>query len=181
VLQETLNELSRNGFEKIIIVNGHGGNNAFLNYFGMAQLSERRSYSLYWFQPTQDPEVLKKAEALTQHDPYDQHAGNRESSVSKAIAKDLAHLDRSGEQSGVDQLRLKDLSNVYTGIWWYAKYPNHYSGDGSKANAQAGELLINSTVDQLVTLIQSVKKDEVVPNLQNQFFDESENPLKTKQ
>ncbi|MEE4287523.1 MAG: creatininase family protein, partial [Mariniphaga sp.] len=37
VLQETLDELNRNGFEKIILVNGHGGNNAFLNYFGMAQ------------------------------------------------------------------------------------------------------------------------------------------------
>lgn len=37
MLQETLDKLYRNGFEKIIIVNGHGDNNAFLNYFGMAQ------------------------------------------------------------------------------------------------------------------------------------------------
>lgn len=181
VLQETLDELARNGFDKIIIVNGHGGNNAFLNYFGMAQLSERRSYSLYWFQPTNDPEVLKKAEELTQHDPYDQHAGNKESSVMKAIIPEFVHLDRAGQQSGIDQDRLKHLSNVYTGIWWYAKYPNHYSGDGTKANAQAGELLINSTVNQLVKMIQAVKKDEVTPALQKQFFDESEKPLKTKQ
>lgn len=181
VLQETLNELARNGFEKIIIVNGHGGNSAFLNYFGMAQLSERRSYSLYWFQPANDPEVLKKAEALTQHDRYDQHAGNRESSVLSAIVPEVVHLERAGQQSGIDLDRLKNLQNVYTGIWWYAKYPNHYSGDGSKANAKAGELLINSTVGQLVKLIQAVKKDEVTPALQKQFFDESENPLKTKQ
>ncbi|MDP3434710.1 MAG: creatininase family protein [Bacteroidota bacterium] len=181
VLQETLDELARNGFDKIIIVNGHGGNNAFLNYFGMAQLSERRSYSLYWFQPTNDPEVLKKAEELTQHDPYDQHAGNKESSVMKAIIPEFVHLDRAGQQSGIDQDRLKHLTNVYTGIWWYAKYPNHYSGDGTKANAQAGELLINSTVNQLVKMIQAVKKDEVTPALQKQFFDESEKPLKTKQ
>ncbi|MDP2113758.1 MAG: creatininase family protein, partial [Bacteroidota bacterium] len=166
VLQETLDELARNGFDKIIIVNGHGGNNAFLNYFGMAQLSERRSYSLYWFQPTNDPEVLKKAEELTQHDPYDQHAGNKESSVMKAIIPEFVHLDRAGQQSGIDQDRLKHLTNVYTGIWWYAKYPNHYSGDGTKANAQAGELLINSTVNQLVKMIQAVKKDEVTPALQ---------------
>ena len=85
VLQETLNELSRNGFKKIIIINGHGGNNAFLNYFGMAQLSEKRDYALYWFQPSYDPEVIKKAEALTQHDKYDQHAGNRETSIVEAL------------------------------------------------------------------------------------------------
>lgn len=181
ILQETLNELARNGFDKIIIVNGHGGNNAFLNFFGMAQLSERRSYSLYWFQPTDDPEVIKKAEELTQHDPFNAHAGNEESSVLKAIVPDLAHLDRASQQSGVDQERLKNLNNVYTGIWWYAKFPNHYGGDGTRANAKAGELLINSTVDQLVRMIQQVKKDEVVPALQKQFFDQSDNPLKTKQ
>jgi creatinine amidohydrolase len=181
VLQETLDELARNGFDKIIILNGHGGNNAFLNYFGMAQLSERRSYSLYVFQPTDNPEVAKKVEELTQHDPYNQHAGNEESSVMKAITPELAHLDRAGQQSGVDQERLKNLPYVYTGIWWYASYPNHYSGDGSKANAEAGELVINSTVDQLVKMIQEVKKDEVVPALQKEFYDKSENPLKTKQ
>jgi len=181
VLQETLNELARNGFEKIIIVNGHGGNNAFLNFFGMAQLSERRSYSLYWFQPKRDPEVEKKAEELTQHDPYNAHAGNEESSVIKAIVPDLVHLDRAGQQSGIDQERMKNLPYVYSGIWWYASYPNHYGGDGSKANALAGELLINSTVNQLIQMIQAVKKDEVVPALQKEFFDKAENPLKTKQ
>jgi creatinine amidohydrolase len=180
-LQETLNELARNGFDKIIIVNGHGGNNAFLNFFGMAQLSERRNYSLYWFQPTDDPEVMKKAEEMTQHDPYNAHAGNEESSVIKAIVPEVVHLERAGEQSGIDQDRLKNLPNVYTGIWWYAKYPNHYGGIGTKANAEAGELLINATVAQLIKMIQAVKKDEVVPALQKQFFDESENPLKTKQ
>lgn len=181
ILQETLDELARNGFDKIILVNGHGGNNAFLNFFGMAQLSERRNYSLYWFRPEDDQEVVKKAEELTQHDPYNAHAGNEESSVIKAIVPEVVHLERSGQQSGIDQERLKNLPYIYTGIWWYASYPNHYGGDGSKANAKAGELLINSTVDQLVKMIRAVKNDEVVPMLQKQFFDQSENPLKTKQ
>ena len=180
-LQETLDELARNGFDKIIIVNGHGGNNAFLNFFGMAQLSERRSYSLYLFQPSEDPEVSKKVEEMTQHDPYNAHAGNEESSEMKAIQPELVHLDRADQQSGIDQERLKNLQNVYTGIWWYAKFPNHYGGIDTKANAKAGELLINSTVSQLVKMIQAVKKDEVVPALQKEFFDKSENPLKTKQ
>jgi creatinine amidohydrolase len=181
VLQETLDELARNGFEKIIIVNGHGGNNAFLNFFGMAQLSERRLYSLYWFQPEMDPEVRKKVEELTQHDPFDAHAGNQESSVMKALEPDIVHLERAGQQSGADQDRLKNLPNIYTGIWWYASYPNHYGGDGSKANAKAGELVNNTIVDQLVKMIQAVKKDEVVPALQKEFFDKSDNPIKTKQ
>lgn len=181
ILQETLDELARNGFEKIIIVNGHGGNNAFLNFFGMAQLSERRNYSLYWFQPENDPEITKKVEALTQHDPFDAHAGNEESSVMKALKPDATHLERAGQQSGADQERLKNLPYVYTGIWWYASYPNHYGGDGSKASAEAGELVINSQVAQLIRMIQAIKSDEMTPTLQKEFFDKADDPLKTKQ
>ena len=181
VLQETLDELNRNGFKKIIIVNGHGGNNAFLNYFGMAQLSKRRDYALYWFQPVYDREVMKQAEALTQHDPYDQHAGNRETSMMMDIIPDLVYPDRAKEQSGVDLDRLKHLPQVYSGIWWYAKYPSHYSGDGSKASEKAGELILNHVVEQLVQTIRNVKGDTAVPALQQQFFNEADNPLNTKQ
>jgi len=181
ILQETLNELNRNGFEKIIIVNGHGGNNAFLNYFGMAQLSEPRNYSLYWFRPEANPEVEKKAAELTMKDPFDAHAGNGETSEMIAAQPKLSHPERAGQQSGVDLERMNQLKYIYTGIWWYASYPNHYGGDGSNANAEAGELLINETVSQLVEMIKMVKADKVVPELQNQFFEESENPLKTKQ
>ncbi|MFW6257563.1 MAG: creatininase family protein, partial [Prolixibacteraceae bacterium] len=143
VLQETLDELNRNGFEKIILVNGHGGNNAFLNYFGMAQLSERRNYSLYWFRPERNPEVAKKAEALTQRDRFDSHGGNSETSMMTAAQPEITHPERADQQSGVNQERLKHLEHVYTGIWWYANFPNHYGGFAAKANAEAGELLIN--------------------------------------
>lgn len=181
VLQETLDELNRNGFDKIIIINGHGGNNSFLNYFGMSQLSKRRDYSLYWYQVSYDREVLDKAEALTQHDPYDQHAGNRETSMVKAIVPDLVFPEKADQQSGKDLDRLNNLNHVFTGIWWYAQYPNHYSGDGSKANKEAGELILNSVVDQFVNTIKEIKEDRNVLELQEQFFKESENPLDTKQ
>ncbi len=181
VLQETLDELNRNGFEKIIIVNGHGGNNAFLEFFGMAQLSKPRNYSLYWFRPKSNPEVEKKAVDLTQQDLYDSHAGNSETSEMVAAHPDLTHIDRAGDQNGADQERMKNLKYVYSGIWWYASYPNHYGGDGSKANAKAGELLINETVKQLVDMIKEVKADTVVPSLQDEFFKKAQNPLKTKQ
>lgn len=181
ILQETLDELNRNGFEKIIIVNGHGGNNAFLSYFGIAQLSEPRNYSLYWFRPEANSEVEKKAAELTQNDKFDSHAGNSETSEMMAAQPTLAHPDRAGQQSGVDKERMKELEYIYTGIWWYASYPNHYGGDGSKANGKAGELLINETVNQLVEMIKMVKSDKIVPELQNQFFKEAENPTKTKQ
>jgi len=181
VLQETLDELNRNGFRKIIIVNGHGGNNAFLNYFGMAQLSEKREYALYVFQPSENPEVVKAAEKLTFQDPNDQHAGNTETSSMLDIVPDLVHKDRAGLQSGEDQARMKQLDHVYSGIWWYARFPNHYSGDGSKAAPQAGKLLNDDEVKQLVEVIRKVKADKVIPGLQEQFYREAADPLSTNQ
>jgi creatinine amidohydrolase len=181
MLQETLNELSRNGFKKIIIVNGHGGNNAFLNYFGMAQLSENRKYSLYVFQPTDDRDALLKAEAIASPDSIDAHAGFSETSMMKVIKPEAVHTERANEQSGANLDRIKQLQHIYTGIWWYASFPNHYGGNGTFATARAGEFLLNEQVDQLIETIRSVKADTIVPDLQKQFFDQSENPLKTKQ
>lgn len=97
------------------------------------------------------------------------------------IVPDLIHTDRANQQSGVDMERLKHLSHVYTGIWWYARYPNHYSGDGSKANAQAGKLIMDQVVDQFVETIRKIKADQAVPELQKKFYDEADQPLKTKQ
>lgn len=181
ILQETLDELSRNGFEKIIIVNGHGGNKAFLEYFGISQLSKKRDYSLYWYQPSYDPEVIRKAESITMQDKLDQHAGNRETSMVEAIVPDLVHPEIAGTQSGADLDRISNLHHVYTGIWWYASFPNHYGGDGSKANAEAGEMILDSVVKQFAQVIREIKADRNVPELQERFFKEAENPLETGQ
>lgn len=181
ILQETLDELCRNGFEKIIIVNGHGGNKAFLEYFAISQLSEKRDYALYWYQPAYDREVISQAEALTMHDKLDQHAGNRETSMVESIVPDLVHPEIAGEQSGADLDRISNLEHVYTGIWWYASFPNHYGGDGSKATAEAGRLIMDSVVAQFADVIRDIKADKNVSALQEQFFKDAENPMGTKQ
>lgn len=181
VLQETLDELSRNGFEKIIIVNGHGGNNAFLEYFCQCQLAQKRDYTLYWYKTYYDPEAVKKAEALSMHDAGEQHAGNRETSMVKSLVPDLVHPELADTQPGVNMDRIGNLSHVYTGIWWYASYPNHYAGDGSKATEEAGRIVVDSVVEDLVKVIREIKADTNVPSLQSRYFIEAESPLDTKQ
>src|SRR3982074_1725273 len=47
LLQETTDEMARNGCKKILIVNGHGGNESLLPFFGQAQLEKRRDYVVY--------------------------------------------------------------------------------------------------------------------------------------
>src|SRR5437667_9668470 len=47
LLQETTDEMARNGCKKIIIVNGHGGNNRLLPYFAPSQLESPHDYVVY--------------------------------------------------------------------------------------------------------------------------------------
>jgi creatinine amidohydrolase len=183
MLQETCNEISRNGFDKIIIVNGHGGNNDLLKYFCMSQLSEKRNYAIYLFQPKTDPNEHKKVEELMKKIPpaAGEHAGAIETSYMLAVRPDLVKLDKAAMQSGDDQDRLANLPDVYTGIWWYAKFPNHYAGDASYATPELGRALLEEETKQLVRMIREVKADTKVPELQKQFYEATTHPLDTKQ
>ncbi len=180
ILQETCDELSRNGVKKIILVNGHGGNNNFLHYFCQAQLSSRKDYAVILFSPQSDSTVEEKISKLRKTK-FDGHAGEIETSMMMAHHPELAHIEHGRDQSGEDQNRLIHLPYAYAGIWWYAKFPNHYAGNGSYANPEIGELLLNSEANQLVELIKAVKKDDMIHELQQQFFKGAEIPLKTKQ
>ncbi len=180
ILQETCEEISRNGIKKIILVNGHGGNNNFLPFFGLTQLEKQRDYCVVLFQPETSAEVAEKVQKLRETKTGG-HAGETETSMMQVSRPDLVHIDRAKDQSGEDLARLKHMPTNYTGIFWYAQFPNHYAGDGSYAKPELGELLINSRADQLVELIKVLKKDDTILELQNRFYKESKNPLKTKQ
>ncbi len=179
LLQETCDELARNGIKKIIIVNGHGGNDEFLHYFCQCQLASKRDYIVYLFNPSDDEameEQLKKLRKTT----VDGHAGEEETSTMLADRPDLVHQDRAKDESGADMKRLAALKHAYTGIWWYAGQPNHYRGDGSYGTKELGELALSLEAGLLVEMIRSVKADTVGPELQREFFEKAGRPLATR-
>jgi len=180
MLQETCDELSRNGFKKIIIVNGHGGNNDFLHYFCMSQLHSPKDYVLVFFQPKENEDAAKKIKALRQTTTGG-HADEMETSMMRYIRPDLVKVDQAGTQSGKNQARLAEIPFQYTGIWWYAQYPNHYAGDATKSSVELGKLITDTEADQLVELVKKLKQSNKIEELQNQFYKESANPLNTKQ
>jgi creatinine amidohydrolase len=98
-----------------------------------------------------------------------------------ASRPDLVHLDRAGQESGADQARQNLPNGVYTGIWWYARFPNHYSGDGSAATKELGEFDMKGWEDGIANVIRAVKADQTSLQLQNQFYQDAQHPLDTKQ
>jgi len=180
MLQETCDELARNGIKKIILVNGHGGNEQFLQYFCQVQLAAKKDYAVYLYDPSDDTtvsEVLEKIRNTT----LDGHAGEEETSSMLAHRPDLVHMDRANDQSGEDQKRLANLKHAYTGIWWYASQPNHYRGYGAAGTKEMGETMLNLESGVLAEMIRSVKADTITLELQEMFFEGSGKPLETKQ
>ena len=90
-------------------------------------------------------------------------------------------MDRASSQSGADRNRLDLPTGLYTGIWWYAKYPEHYAGDGAVATKELGEFQMKAWADGLANAIRAVKADQASLRLQNEFYDKSRRPLETKQ
>ena len=87
LLQATTDEMARNGCKKIIIVNGHGGNEYLLPYLAQTQLDKPHDYVVYVFDKrSPDSGGPKKKSSI------DMHAGESETSKMLIARPDLVHM-----------------------------------------------------------------------------------------
>jgi creatinine amidohydrolase len=176
LLQETADEMARNGCKKILIVNGHGGNEDLLPYFAQTQLDKPRDYVVYVL-PIVDPPPTDNP---PKKDAVDLHGGESETAKMLIARPDLVHMDRARSESGADQARLKLPDDLYTAIWWYARFPNHYSGDGALATVERGKYEMDEFEKLIVKCIRAIKADQASLQLQNEFFEKAKHPLDTR-
>lgn len=176
LLQETTDEMARNGCQKIIILNGHGGNQSLLPYFAQTQLASPHDYVVYVYWPRPNAPGRPQVE-----DKLDMHAGESETAHTMISRPDLVHQDRAGQESGADRARLHLPQGLYTGIWWYARFPDHYSGNGALATRELGEFDVKAQTDAVVNVIRAVKADDESLKLQKEFYDKAGHPLDTPQ
>jgi creatinine amidohydrolase len=175
LLEETTEEMARNGCKKLLIVNGHGGNEHLLPFFAQAQLDHPHDYVVYVL----DGERSRPGGPQKKSTGIDYHAGENETSNTMVSRPDLVHLDRAAAESGSDQKRVNLPEDVYTAIWWYARFPNHYSGDGSVATKELGQWNMNNWIAATVEAIRAIKADDQSLKLQNEFYEKSKHPLDT--
>src|SRR5579859_4078975 len=100
LLQETTDEMARNGCKKVLIVNGHGGNESLLPYFAQTQLDKPHDYVVYVFD-----ERTPEHGGPPKKTKIDMHAGESETSKMMISRPDSVHMDRATNESGADQAR----------------------------------------------------------------------------
>ena len=163
ITNETLSRLvyeigmsaARNGFNKIVIINGHGGNVPSLKF--AAQMINRDAHIFVCVDTgeTSDPDVLDLAET-----PNDVHAGEIETSVSLAIRPHLVKLDRAKKYVPKFSSRYLNFSSKRS-VEWYARTAkisrNGVLGDPSKASKEKGEKMWAIMVKNLVELVEDLK------------------------
>lgn len=181
MLQETVSEMARNGCRKVVIINGHGGNTSLVQFFAQTQLESPKDYVVYAVMGQAQPGAQIPVAARPSKPGVDGHGGEGENANVMAHRPDLVHPERGGQESGADLNRLDLPAGVYTGIWWYAKFPNHYQGDSTGATVERGKAAMELRVKQIAAAVRAIKADQIAPRLQREFFEGAKHPLDTKQ
>lgn len=170
LLEEVCNEISRNGFKKIIIFNSHGGNTSFVNYFIQSTLYAKRDYVVYNIPVSLPEEEIPNIIKAIGSDDLGSHAGNLETSMMMALRPDLIKMDEV-EMEGIKGYgKLSHMMGVFTSVSWYSEHPTHFAGDPFNASPESGELAFKLSAVNAVKFVKIVKEDSVALQLQNEFY-----------
>ncbi len=146
---------ARNGVNKLVIINGHGGNSPAINH--AAQMINRDAHIFVCVDTgeTSDVDIYRFIET-----PNDVHAGEIETSASLAIRPHLVRMERVQKSIPEFSSRYLDFTGK-RGITWYAYTrrisPSGVMGDPTRASAEKGEKIWEIMVAHLVALVEDLK------------------------
>ena len=185
VLEELCDEIGRNGFKKILIVNCHGGNVALLKHFIRCQSYEDKPYAtMSTFAldfPSLAPMKLIETLKIRKSDfPYitekdietlkefaktgygGGHADFRETALIMATNESLVAEDRYDAEFGSSTHRTDYLSALgvdATNIW-LANYPNSYEARPPYGCSKSlGQAMVRICAERLAKIFKVLKED----------------------
>jgi creatinine amidohydrolase/Fe(II)-dependent formamide hydrolase-like protein len=147
---------ARNGVTKLVMINGHGGNDPALNYAAQEINRDAHIFVAVDSGETSDVDIYEMIET-----PNDVHAGEIETSTSLAVRPELVHLDRLEKLVPEFSSRYLDFTSK-RGISWHA-FTKKISesgvmGDPTRASAEKGRKMWDVMIAHLVAFVEVLKQ-----------------------
>lgn len=180
ILKETCNEIYRNGFDKILIYNGHGGNQTMISYFSRGVLYEKTPYSVFDYALGSDFATPKKLlnegyKYLTTEDrkilqSYNDekkrfgHADFIETGWVYGTRPETVRLDKVYDESYESTHRFDEFNKlrINTPFAWMANFPNSYEGDMHDGmNERIARAMVDYSVGKLCEVIKFLKTETI--------------------
>ncbi|MBP3397204.1 MAG: creatininase family protein [Clostridia bacterium] len=197
ILRESCAEMARNGFKKIILVNGHGGNTNLLNTFARSVLHEKNDYMVFvyhsWMAWPKVPQMLKiidsgnrrefpelsdeDIEYLRYYAKNNKNSGHgclMETAMTLALRPDLVDMSKVNDVDGTSTGYLSHLAKAgfYTPFDWMSAYPNSYSSDCHEGNNEhIGQSVLRYAVKRTAEAFRMIKEDTLAEAYHRQWME----------
>lgn len=190
ILKESCSEIYRNGFDKILLYNGHGGNQSMISYFSRSVLYEKSPYSVFDYSLGSDFATPKKLlnesyKYLTTEDrkilqAYNDekkrfgHADFIETGWVYGVRPETVRLDKVNQESYSSTHRFDEFSNhrVNTPFAWMANYPNSYEGDMHEGmNERIARAMVDYSVKKLSEVLNFLKNETVSDEYKKEWLE----------
>ena len=190
LLEQLCEQIARNGFKKIIVFNGHGGNRAWLSAFQRKLESKPHDYVFMIVNIHCD--VMKriaKAQAFKgfsekdkelvmrckDNPPRDGHAGYSETAYIMAVSPESVKMDRLGIQSGESRGltdKYRKLGVQIRDYGWHIDFPNWIDSDEPiGCNEQIGQAAMRLEAVRVAHIFKRIKEDEDLLKWHNAMWD----------
>lgn len=164
-VENICDEIHRNGFDKIILLHGHGGNTALHTMFCNRMHEREKPYVVYSLSAQGDKwsEMLAMTESKENG-----HACEWETSMAMVACPGLVRLDLLGDKTFPAQ-REPDVRPALTAADWIAKYPEMCVGKPQLASVEKGEKFLAMVTGSIVEIIRRIKRDEDTPRVLREY------------
>ena len=187
MLTELCAEIARNGFKKILLLNGHGGNSAVLANFLRSVAHKKKDYVVMVrndFQyvhkdivkgldageefPELLPEDIAYLRDFCEHHYTYGHGGINETAIMNVINPESVDMSRINVDDGTSRgrtgyLEQKGIGVRGSGIFWMTDFPDSFSGEHLEgANARIGQVILRKRIALQAEACRLLKMDDRV-------------------